>query len=106
MRALQVRPEGLIYADVPEPLIGAGDVLVRVEAAGINYLDTNTFLNARPEDMPLPLGGEAGGSVVVVGADVTDIAVGRAVCFRGARGAFAELVAIPAARVVPVPDGF
>jgi NADPH2:quinone reductase len=61
MRAVQVRPEGLVYAEVPDPAIGVGDVLVRVEAAGINYLDTNTFVNARAEDMPLPLGGEAGG---------------------------------------------
>ncbi len=106
MRALQVRPEGLVYAEVPEPAIGPDDVLVRVEAAGINYIDTNAFLNAKPEDMPLPLGGEAGGRVVAAGADVTDIAVGQAVCFRGARGAFAELVAMPAARVVPVPEGF
>jgi NADPH:quinone reductase-like Zn-dependent oxidoreductase len=43
MRALQVRPEGLIYAEVPEPAIKSGDALVRVKAAG-NYLDTNTFL--------------------------------------------------------------
>ncbi len=106
MRALQVRPEGLVYAEVAEPAVGPGDVLVRVEAAGINYLDVNIFLNAKPEDMPLPIGGEAGGTVVAVGADVTDIAVGQAVCFRGARGAFAERVAMPAARVVPVPEGF
>ena len=105
MRALQVRPEGLVYAQVPEPAIGPGDVLVRVEAAGINYIDLNTFFAAKPEDMPLPIGGEAGGRVVAVGGEVADIAIGQAVCFRGARGAFAELVAMPAARVVPVPDG-
>jgi NADPH2:quinone reductase len=105
MRAVQVWPEGLVYAQALEPAIGAGDVLVRVEAAGINYVDTNNFLNARPEDMPLPLGGEAGGVVVAAGAEVNDIAVGDAVCFRGARGAFAELVAMPAGRVVKVPDG-
>ncbi|HEX3861429.1 MAG TPA: quinone oxidoreductase [Stellaceae bacterium] len=104
MRALQIRPEGLVYTEVPDPTIGPGDVLVRIEAAGLNYLDANAFLNAKPEDMPLPLGGEAGGRVVAVGAAVTDIAVGQAVCFRGARGAFAELVAMPAARVVPVPE--
>ena len=106
MRALQVRPEGLIYAEVPQPAIGPADVLVKVDAAGINYIDTNAFLAAKPEDMPLPLGGEAGGIVVAAGAEVHDIAVGQAVCFRGARGAFAELVAMPAARVVPVPHGF
>jgi NADPH2:quinone reductase len=106
MRALQVRPEGLVYAEVPEPAIGPGDVLVQVKAAGINYLDTNTFLNAKPEDMPPPIGGEAGGIIVASGAEVADIRVSQAVCFRGARGAFAELVAMPAARVVPVPEGF
>jgi len=106
MRALQVRPEGLVYADAPEPVIGPADVLVQVEAAGLNYLNTNAFLNAKPEDMPMPIGGEAGGMVVAAGAEVTDIRVDQAVCFRDARGAFAELVAIPAARVVPVPEGF
>ena len=105
MRALQIRPEGLVYTEVPEPAIGPADVLVQVEAAGINYLDINTFLNGKPGDIPLPIGGEAGGRVVAAGEDVTDIAVGQAVCFRGARGAFAELVAMPAGRVVPVPEG-
>jgi NADPH2:quinone reductase len=105
VRALQLRSEGLVYAEVPEPAVGPDDVLVRVEAAGINYIDTVALLNAKPEDMPLPLGGEAGGRVIAVGSAVTDIAVGQAVCFRGARGAFAELVAMPAGRVVPVPDG-
>ena len=61
MRALQVRPEGLVYAEVPEPAIGPSDVLVRVEAAGVNYLNTNAFLNAKRADMPMPIGGEAGG---------------------------------------------
>ena len=42
MRALQVRPEGLVYEEVAEPTIGPGDVLVRVEAAGINYVDKPT----------------------------------------------------------------
>lgn len=106
MRALQVKAEGLVYAEVPEPVIASTDVLVRIDAAGINYVDTNTFVNAKPEEMPLPLGGEAGGIVVAAGPDVTDIAVGQAVCFRGVRGAFAELVAVPAARAVPVPHGF
>ncbi len=86
MRAVQIRPEGLVYAEIAEPAIGVGDVLVRVEAAGINYVDTNNFLNARAEEMPLPLGGEAGGVVVAAGAEVRDIGVGDAVCFRGARG--------------------
>jgi NADPH:quinone reductase len=105
VRALQVRPEGLVYAEVPDPAIGPHDVLVRVATAGINYIDTTAFLSAKPEDMPLPLGGEAGGRVVAAGSAVADIAVGQAVCFRGTRGAFAELVAVPAGRVVPVPDG-
>ena len=105
MRALQVRPEGLVYTEVADPVIGPDEVLVRVKAAGINYIDTNAFLSAKPEDMPLPLGGEAGGTVIAAGASVTNIAVGQAVCFRGARGAFAELVVMPAGRVVPVPEG-
>jgi NADPH2:quinone reductase len=56
--------------------------------------------------MPLPIGLEAGGTVERVGEDVTDIKAGDRVCFRGAIGAFAELVAVPAWRCAFVPDGF
>lgn len=77
MRALQVRPEGLVYAEVPESAIGPNDVLVRVEAAGIDYIDTNVFLSAKPEDMALPLGGEAGGTVVAAGSEVSTVSAVR-----------------------------
>ncbi|MBV9824898.1 MAG: quinone oxidoreductase [Alphaproteobacteria bacterium] len=106
MKALQVRPEGLVYVEVPEPAVGPGDVLVKIEAAGINYIDTVAAQNAKPEQMPMSIGGEAGGRVVAIGAEVSDITVGQAVCFRGAPAAFAELAVMPAARVVPVPEGF
>jgi NADPH2:quinone reductase len=106
MRALRIRPEGLVYEEAPEPPVGPGDVLVRVEAAGLNFADTSAFLNAKPDGGSLPIGGEAGGTVERVGDEVTDLKAGDRVCFRGATGAFAELVVIPADRTAIVPDGF
>jgi NADPH2:quinone reductase len=106
MRALRIRPEGLVYEEAPEPPVGPKDILVRVEAAGLNFADTSAFLNATPDQMPMPIGGEAGGTVERVGEEVTDLKAGDRVCFRGATGAFAELVVIPAGRTAIVPDGF
>jgi NADPH2:quinone reductase len=106
VRALRVRPEGLVYEEAPEPAVGPKEVLVRVEAAGLNFADTSTFLNAKPEQMPLPVGGEAGGTVERVGDEVADLKPGDRVTFRGASGAFSELVVIPADRTAIIPDGF
>lgn len=106
MKALRIRPEGLFYEEAPEPAVGPEDVLVRVEAAGLNFLDIRNFLNATPEQMPLPIGSEAGGTVVRVGAAVTDLQPGQRVCLLGATGAFSELVVVPAGRTAIVPDGF
>ncbi len=106
LRALRVRPEGLAYEEAPEPSIGPDEVLVRVAAGGLNFADISNFLNATSEQMPLSIGLEAGGTVERVGVDVSDIKVGDRVCFRGATGAFAELVAVPSWRCAFVPESF
>jgi NADPH2:quinone reductase len=108
MKAVRVHkaggPEGLIYEDVPDPKAGAGQVVVKVEAIGLNFAEVNQRRNANLASLPMPIGGEAAGTVTEVGAGVTQFKVGDRVAFNGVPGAYAEMVAAPAARLVRVPD--
>jgi NADPH2:quinone reductase len=108
MKAVRVHkpggPEGLVYEDVPDPKAGAGQVVVKVEAIGLNFAEVNRRRNANAASLPMPIGGEAAGTVVEVGSGVTEFKVGERVAFNGVPGAYAEMVAAPAARLVRVPD--
>src|SRR5436305_14679252 len=108
MKAVRVHkpggPEGLVYEDVPDPQAGQGQVVVKVEAIGLNFAEVNRRRQANPAELPMPIGGEAAGTVAQVGAGVTAFKVGDRVAFNGVPGAYAELVAAPAARLVRVPD--
>lgn len=108
MRAVRVEvtggPEVLVPADVADPEPGEGEVVVEVGAAGVNYIDTYLRTGLYPTTLPAVPGLEGAGTVSTVGAGVTDVAVGDRVAFADARGSYAERVAVPAARVVPVPD--
>jgi NADPH2:quinone reductase len=108
MKAVRVHkaggPEGLVYEDVPNPKAGAGQVVVKVEAIGLNFAEVNQRRNANLASLPMPIGGEAAGTVAEVGAGVSQFKVGDRVAFNGVPGAYAELVAAPAARLVRVPD--
>src|SRR5262245_5357519 len=108
MKAIRVHrpggPEGMVYEDVPDPQAGAGQAVVKVEAIGLNFAEVNRRRQADPASLPMPLGGEAAGTIVAVGPGVTAFKVGDRVAFNGATGAYAELVAAPAARLVRVPD--
>jgi len=80
---------------------------VRVAAAGVNYMDIYQLagIGAYALEPPFIPGGEGAGTVTAVGSGVSDVAVGDTVAWAGPRGSYAELVAIPAAQAVPVPDG-
>jgi NADPH2:quinone reductase len=99
-------PEVLRYEEVPDPVPGPRDALVRIEAAGVNYIDvyhrTGLYKVAPP---PFILGQEAAGTVAAVGAEVSEVEVGERVAYTNVLGAYAELAAVPAARLVAVPDG-
>jgi NADPH2:quinone reductase len=99
-------PEVLTWEDVPDPEPGEGQALVRVEASGVNFIDVyfRTGLYKGPA-LPFILGQEAAGTVASLGSGVTDVAVGDRVAYTGAHGAYAELAAVPAARLVRLPDG-
>ncbi|HMA18408.1 MAG TPA: quinone oxidoreductase [Thermoanaerobaculia bacterium] len=109
MKAVRVdqpgEAEAMRLVEVPEPRPREGEVLVRAEAAGVNFIDVYHRSGAYPLTFPLIPGQEAAGTVIEVGAGVTEVAVGDRVAFSSGSATYAEFVSIPAARVVPVPDG-
>ncbi|WP_068151994.1 quinone oxidoreductase family protein [Rhodococcoides corynebacterioides] len=110
MRAILVTrtggPDVLDLTDVPDPTPGAGDLLVRVDAAGINYIDTYFRTGTYPRELPYVPGDEGTGVVEAVGEQVGgDFSVGDRVAWASAPGSYAELAVVPAAVAVRVPDG-
>jgi NADPH:quinone reductase len=110
MKAIRIHslggPEVLKLEDVPEPEPKEGEAVVRLEAVGVNYIDVyfRTGLYKGPA-LPFTLGQEGAGTVSAVGTGVTDVAVGDRVAYTGIHGSYAEMAAVPAARLVKLPTG-
>ena len=111
MKAIVVRepggPEVLEYAEVPDPEVGPGEVLVDVAATAVNRAD---LLQRQGHYHPPPgasevIGLECSGTVAAVGSDVTGLRVGDEVCALLSGGGYATRVAVPAGQVMPVPAG-
>ena len=109
MKAIRVNapggPEVLRYADTSEPSPKAGEATVKVDAAGINYIDVYQRSGQYKLALPMTLGLEAGGTVTAVGPNVTEVKVGDKVAYTGIPGAYAQYAAVPAARLVVLPAG-
>jgi NADPH2:quinone reductase len=109
MKAVRIHapggPEVMRYEDVPAPAPKAGEAVVKVEAAGINYIDVYFRSGQYKAELPLTIGMEAGGTVSAVGSGVTDVRVGDKVAYTGVPGAYAEYAAVPTARLVALPAG-
>ena len=109
MRAVMVKefggPDVLAVVEQPAPQPGPADLVVQVEAAGVNFRDVMVRRGAYPSmpTPPLPMGVEGAGVVTDVGSDVTEFAVGDRVAWGFADGSYAELVTVPAASAVHVP---
>lgn len=97
-------PEVLEAADLPLPSPAAGQVLVRHQAVGLNYIDTYHRSGLYPIKTPSVIGLEAAGVVEAVGDGVTRFQVGDRVAYNGTMGAYAEAAVVPADRAVKVPD--
>jgi putative PIG3 family NAD(P)H quinone oxidoreductase len=100
-------PDGLRVTEVPDAVAGPGEVLIRVAAAGLNRAD---LMQRRGLYPPPPgasdiLGLECSGEVAALGDGVTGLQVGDRVCALLAGGGYAQLVAVPAEQVLPVPAG-
>jgi NADPH2:quinone reductase len=98
-------PEVLEVAEVDTPEPKAGQVRVRHEAIGINFIDTYHRTGLYPVKLPCIPGGEAAGVVDAVGDGVTRLKVGDRIAYSGGFGAYAEANVVPADRVVKIPDG-
>jgi NADPH2:quinone reductase len=99
-------PEVLERRDVDEPQPGPGDVLVDVEAAGVNFIDVYQREGRYPMDLPFVAGCEGAGTVREVGDGVDHVSPGDRVAWAMVNGTgYTERAVVPANRVVPVPDG-
>lgn len=109
MRAVRIHrtggPEVLSYEDVPVPEPKKGEVLVKLEAAGVNYIDTYQRSGLYPLELPATLGQEGTGVVARLGPAVKNFKEGDVVAWTGVLGSYAEYATVPEDRLVPVPDG-
>ena len=109
MKAIQVPKTGgvevLTFLDVPTPKPKPNEVLVKIAASGVNYIDVYFREGRYPVTPPFILGQEASGVVSELGSDVQNFKVGERVAYTGITGAYAEYGAVPANRLVRVPNG-
>jgi NADPH2:quinone reductase len=109
MRAIRIHefggPDVYRYEDVPEPVPDTGQALVAIEAVGVNFIEVYQRAGLYPVALPATPGSEAAGTVVAVGPGITEFHAGDRVAWQGGTGAYAERAAVPADRLVHLPDG-
>jgi NADPH2:quinone reductase len=98
-------PEVLALAPVDRPEPGPGQLLVKVAAAGVNFIETYQRSGAYPVEHPFTPGAEAAGTVEALGVDTEGFGVGDRVAFAEGTGTYAEYALVDADRALPVPDG-
>jgi NADPH2:quinone reductase len=97
-------PEQLAYVDQPDPKPGDNEVLIDVEAAGVNFIDTYHRTGLYEVGLPFIPGLEGAGIVVEAGAGVDNLSVGTRVAWVNVQGSYAEKVVVPVEKAIPVPD--
>ncbi|MEV7213446.1 quinone oxidoreductase [Kitasatospora cineracea] len=110
MQAIRIEehggPEVMRWTELPDPVPGPGEALVRPVALGVNYMDIGARAQGGPGwAAPAVLGVEGAGYVTALGAGVEEFAVGDRVAWFYHPGSYADLLAVPAAALVKVPDG-
>lgn len=109
MQAIQVSqvggPEVLTPVDVPVPSPKPNEALVQIKAAGVNFIDVYFREGRYPTELPFINGQEAAGVVTEVGSEVTTLQPGDRVAYSSRLGSYAEYAAVPADRLVKIPDG-
>jgi NADPH2:quinone reductase len=96
--------EQLVYSDAPKPTPGPKQALVKIAAAGVNFIDIYHRTGLYKLDLPFTPGMEGAGTVEAVGAEVTEVRPGDRVAYAMHRGSYAEYAAVPAAVLVKLPD--
>ena len=109
MKAVRVNeyggPEALSYEEVEKPVPGSNEVLVKIAAAGVNYIDTYQRSGLYQVPLPLTLGLEAAGVVEELGEEVSKYNKGDRVAYTSVPGAYAEYASVPEEKLVSLPDG-
>ena len=107
MQAIRIHqsggPEVLALETLTDPAPAPGEVLIDVEAAGVNFIDCYHRSGLYPQPLPFTLGMEGAGKVRALGAGVNDWQIGDRVAWAGVPGSYAERIVVPADRLVPVP---
>jgi NADPH2:quinone reductase len=109
MKAIQVKqvggPEAMEVVEMPVPRPKANEAVVKLAASGVNFVDVY-FREGRYKSAVLPfvLGQEGAGVITDVGAEAKSVRVGDRVAWTGVQGAYAEYAAVPADRLVPIPQ--
>jgi len=108
MKAIQVQktggPEVLTLVDLPVPKPKANEAVVKISAIGVNFIDVYFREGRYPSALPFVDGQEAAGTITEVGSEVKTVKPGDRVAYTGVIGAYAEHAAVPADRLVRVPD--
>jgi len=108
MKAIQVQktggPEVLTLVDLPVPKAKANEAVVKIAASGVNFIDVYFREGRYPAALPFTDGQEASGTVTEVGSDVKSVKVGDRVAYSNVMGTYAEYAAVPADRLVHVPE--
>jgi NADPH:quinone reductase len=108
MKAIQVQktggPEALTLVDLPVPKPKANEAVVKIAAIGVNFIDVYFREGRYPAPLPFVDGQEAAGTVTEVGSEVKTVKPGDRVAYTGMIGAYAQYAAVPADRLVHVPD--
>jgi NADPH2:quinone reductase len=109
MKAVQVKQPGSAEAmelvDLPVPQPKANEAVVKIQAAGVNFIDVYNREGRYKVPLPFVLGQEGAGIVSAAGSDVREVAVGDRVGYSNVLGSYAEYASVPADRLVKIPDG-
>ena len=109
MKAIQVKqnggPEVLQLVELPSPQPKANEAVVKIAAAGVNFIDTYQREGRYKVALPFTLGQEGAGTITAVGAEAKAVKIGDRVAWTGILGSYAEYAAVPAERLVAVPQG-
>jgi len=108
MKAIQVSqvggPEVMKLVDLPVPTPKPNEALAQIKAAGVNFIDVYFREGRYPAPLPFINGQEAAGIITAIGSDVSNVKTGDRVAYTGALGSYAEYAAVPADRLVKIPD--
>jgi NADPH2:quinone reductase len=109
MKTIQITktggPEEMRYVDAPVPTPGPNQALIKVGAAGVNFIDVYFRIGLYKAELPFTPGNEGAGVIEAVGPGVTDFEVGDRVAWGMFRGSYTEYAVVPASQLVKLPEG-